>query len=90
MSPSTFPEIQNPAVSWCKVEAFVTNPNHISVSKCGDAPPPVIIMTLNMKTVPNPKTHQNEVSEQKLSKCQYQTLQPWNIYTLEGHLNYNV
>ena len=49
-------------MSWCKLEVFVSSPDNISV--CTDqklTPPPLVVMSLNLRTVPNTKTHQNEV-----------------------------
>ncbi|XP_060564158.1 DNA polymerase alpha catalytic subunit-like, partial [Ruditapes philippinarum] len=56
------PQITNPPVSWCKLEVFVTGPDGVTV--CTDqnlTPPPLTIMTMNMRTLPNNKTHQNEI-----------------------------
>ncbi|XP_041439483.1 DNA polymerase alpha catalytic subunit-like isoform X1 [Xenopus laevis] len=47
-------------MSWCKVEAVVTRPDQVSVVK-DLAPPPVVVLSLSMKTVQNAKTHQNEI-----------------------------
>ncbi|KAK2155699.1 hypothetical protein LSH36_233g04020 [Paralvinella palmiformis] len=55
------PQISNPAVSWCKIEAFVNKPDYIQVVKADIPPPPLVLMALNLRTVPNPKTHQNEI-----------------------------
>lgn len=57
-------------MSWCKFEAKCCQPSqNISVmlpSKCKDAnlpiSPPLTIMALNIKTIINPKTHQNEIA----------------------------
>ncbi|NWR74366.1 DPOLA polymerase, partial [Centropus unirufus] len=59
-------EIKNPqpstqSVSWCKVEAVATKPGLVNVSKDLSPPPPLVVMSLSMKTTPNPKTHQNEI-----------------------------
>ncbi|XP_076453850.1 DNA polymerase alpha catalytic subunit-like [Babylonia areolata] len=51
----------NPSISWCKVEALVTKPDHVTVHTLPLPPPPLVVMTLNLRTLPNPKTHQNEV-----------------------------
>ncbi|KAK7499236.1 hypothetical protein BaRGS_00009496, partial [Batillaria attramentaria] len=51
----------NPSVSWCKVEAVVQRPDHVTVHTGQVASPPLVVMTLNLRTLPNPKTHQNEV-----------------------------
>lgn len=47
-------------MSWCKVEAVALKSDLISVVK-DLPPPPLIVMSINLKTVPNPKTHHNEV-----------------------------
>ncbi len=54
-------ELPNPAVSWCKVEAFINKPEYVCVTPNPAAVPPLVIMTFNLRTLPNPKTHQNEV-----------------------------
>ena len=54
-------------VSWCKVEAEVASPKQIErldVAMPGGKPrpaPPVVSVTIKMKTVVNPKTHKSEV-----------------------------
>lgn len=56
-------EPSNQSVSWCKVEAVATKPGLVNVVKdLSSPPPPLVVMSLNMKTTQNPKTHQNEVS----------------------------
>ncbi|XP_040576162.1 DNA polymerase alpha catalytic subunit [Lepeophtheirus salmonis] len=51
-----------PPISWCKFEAFVESPSFISViSSNGQQIPAVTVMSLNMKTVINPKSLQNEI-----------------------------
>lgn len=47
-------------MSWCKVEAIALKSDLISVVK-DLPPPPLIVMSISLKTVPNPKTHHNEV-----------------------------
>ncbi|XP_069746281.1 DNA polymerase alpha catalytic subunit isoform X2 [Narcine bancroftii] len=54
------PQLPNQPMSWCKVEAVLLRPDHLSVVK-DMAPPPLIIMSISMKTVQNAKTHQNEI-----------------------------
>lgn len=63
------PSSASPPTSWCKFEAKCGKPFNITVmssSACKDAKlpvsPPLTIMALNMKTIINPKTHQNEVA----------------------------
>ncbi|KAG8450588.1 hypothetical protein GDO86_003019 [Hymenochirus boettgeri] len=58
-------EIKNPQlcsqpISWCKVEALVARPDLVNVVK-DLAPPPVVVLSLSMKTIQNAKTHQNEI-----------------------------
>ncbi|XP_052105058.1 DNA polymerase alpha catalytic subunit-like [Mytilus californianus] len=56
------PQISTPPISWCKLEVFVTRPDHITViNDASLSPPPLVVMTFNMRTLPNPKTHQNEI-----------------------------
>ncbi|XP_072306789.1 DNA polymerase alpha catalytic subunit [Eucyclogobius newberryi] len=54
------PQLMNQPVSWCKVEALALKPDLISVVR-DLAPPPVTVMSISLKTVQNPKTHQNEI-----------------------------
>lgn len=55
-------EPSNQPVSWCKVEAVAVKPGLVNVVKDLSPPPPLVVMSLSMKTTQNPKTHQNEVS----------------------------
>jgi len=52
----------SPPVSWCKLEAYVTDPASVSVSPCSDETPPLTILSIKLGTVINSKTQQNEVS----------------------------
>ncbi|KAK7879394.1 hypothetical protein WMY93_030730 [Mugilogobius chulae] len=54
------PQLINQPVSWCKVEALALRTDLISVVR-DLAPPPVTVMSISLKTVQNPKTHQNEI-----------------------------
>nr|DBA34120.1 TPA: hypothetical protein GDO54_001717 [Pyxicephalus adspersus] len=54
------PQLNNQPISWCKVEAMVSKPDLVNVMKLR-SPPPVVVMSISMKTVQNPKTHQNEI-----------------------------
>lgn len=58
-----YPELMNQPVSWCKVEAQAVKPDLVNVVK-DLPPPPLVIMSLSMKTVQNTKTHHNEVSHE--------------------------
>ncbi|XP_051464203.1 DNA polymerase alpha catalytic subunit isoform X2 [Apus apus] len=55
------PQPSNQSVSWCKVEAVAMKPALVNVVKELSPPPPLVVMSLSMKTTQNPKTHQNEV-----------------------------
>lgn len=55
-------EPSNQPVSWCKVEAVAVKSGLVNVVKDLSPPPPLVVMSLSMKTTQNPKTHQNEVS----------------------------
>ncbi|XP_052126861.1 DNA polymerase alpha catalytic subunit isoform X1 [Frankliniella occidentalis] len=53
--------VKNPT-SWCKVEACLSKPEHVSVySGKPLPPPPIVVASLSMRTVVNPKTHQSEI-----------------------------
>ncbi|XP_053344293.1 DNA polymerase alpha catalytic subunit isoform X2 [Clarias gariepinus] len=54
------PQLCSQPMSWCKVEAVALKSDLISVVK-DLPPPPLIVMSINLKTVPNPKTHHNEI-----------------------------
>ncbi|KAL2085873.1 hypothetical protein ACEWY4_019193 [Coilia grayii] len=54
------PQLTNQALSWCKVEALVLKSELITVVK-DLPPPPLVVMSLSLKTVQNPKTHHNEI-----------------------------
>lgn len=54
------PQLSNQPISWCKVEAIAQKCDLISVVK-DLPPPPLVIMSISLKTVQNPKTHQNEI-----------------------------
>ncbi|XP_072033839.1 DNA polymerase alpha catalytic subunit-like [Amphiura filiformis] len=54
------PQLPQAPVTWCKVESFITKPDYISVVKAL-TPPPLIVMTISLRTILNQKTHQNEV-----------------------------
>ncbi|RUS87909.1 hypothetical protein EGW08_004325 [Elysia chlorotica] len=55
------PQVSTAATSWCKLEAVISKPEHVSVSDVHLSPPPLTVMTLNLQTLPNPKTKQNEI-----------------------------
>eukprot|EP00092_Neocalanus_flemingeri_P020784 GFUD01022520.1.p1 GENE.GFUD01022520.1~~GFUD01022520.1.p1 ORF type:complete len:1437 (+),score=492.07 GFUD01022520.1:76-4386(+) len=52
----------SPPVSWCKLEASVTDPASVMVSSCNDDTPPLTILSIKLGTVINSKTQQNEVA----------------------------
>ncbi|KAB0345233.1 hypothetical protein FD754_022159 [Muntiacus muntjak] len=54
------PQLLNQPISWCKVEAMVLKPDLVNVIK-DIGPPPVVVMSLSMKTMQNAKTHENEI-----------------------------
>ncbi|XP_060755721.1 DNA polymerase alpha catalytic subunit isoform X2 [Neoarius graeffei] len=54
------PQLCSQPMSWCKVEAIALKSDQISVVK-DLPPPPLIVMSISLKTVPNPKTHHNEI-----------------------------
>ncbi|XP_067896670.1 DNA polymerase alpha catalytic subunit [Heterodontus francisci] len=54
------PQLPDKSMSWCKVEAVALKLDHVTVVK-DIAPPPLVIMSVSMKTVQNSKTHQNEI-----------------------------
>lgn len=43
------------------LQAVAVKPDHVSVV-AGLVPPPVVVMTMGMRTTVNPKTHQNEIA----------------------------
>ncbi|KAM8977106.1 DNA polymerase alpha catalytic subunit [Pelodytes ibericus] len=58
-------EIKNPQlisqpISWCKIEALASKPDLVNVVK-HLSPPPIVVLSLSMKTIQNAKTHQNEI-----------------------------
>ncbi|CAH2220565.1 DNA polymerase alpha catalytic subunit isoform X1 [Pelobates cultripes] len=58
-------EIKNPQlisqpISWCKIEAMVPKPDFVNVVK-HLSPPPIVVLSLSLKTIQNVKTHQNEI-----------------------------
>uniref|UniRef100_A0A8C1X1C3 DNA polymerase n=1 Tax=Cyprinus carpio TaxID=7962 RepID=A0A8C1X1C3_CYPCA len=54
------PQLSNQPISWSKVEAVAQKTDLISVVK-DLSPPPLVVMSISLKTVQNPKTHQNEI-----------------------------
>ncbi|ELW48287.1 DNA polymerase alpha catalytic subunit [Tupaia chinensis] len=54
------PQLLNPPISWCKVEAIALKPDLVNVIK-DVGPPPLVVMSFSMKTMQNAKYHQNEV-----------------------------
>uniref|UniRef100_A0AAR2JSV1 DNA-directed DNA polymerase n=1 Tax=Pygocentrus nattereri TaxID=42514 RepID=A0AAR2JSV1_PYGNA len=54
------PTLISQPMSWCKVEAIALKSDLISVVK-DLPPPPLVVMSISLKTVQNPKTHHNEI-----------------------------
>ncbi|XP_026952526.1 DNA polymerase alpha catalytic subunit isoform X3 [Sagmatias obliquidens] len=54
------PQLLNQPISWCKVEAVALKPDLVNVIK-DVGPPPLVVMSLSMKTMQNAKTHENEI-----------------------------
>ncbi|XP_060038786.1 DNA polymerase alpha catalytic subunit isoform X2 [Erinaceus europaeus] len=54
------PQLLNQLISWCKVEAMALKPDLVNVVK-DVSPPPLVVMSVSMKTMQNTKTHQNEI-----------------------------
>ncbi|KAH9369594.1 hypothetical protein HPB48_011512 [Haemaphysalis longicornis] len=59
-------ELKNPTspsvpVSWCKVEVVLNRPEDVVVVPKSEAPPPLVAVTLSLRTVHNPSTSQNEI-----------------------------
>ncbi|KAI4889009.1 hypothetical protein NFI96_021924 [Prochilodus magdalenae] len=54
------PTLSSQPMSWCKVEAIALKSELISVVK-DLPPPPLVVMSISLKTVQNPKTHHNEI-----------------------------
>ncbi|CAG5130361.1 unnamed protein product, partial [Candidula unifasciata] len=55
------PQVPAAETSWCKLEAVIARPDYITVCSDNQPPPPLVVMTLNLQTLPNPKTRQNEI-----------------------------
>ncbi|XP_045609445.1 DNA polymerase alpha catalytic subunit [Procambarus clarkii] len=55
------PQLSSPAVSWCKIEAVAMKPDCVTPIT-GLAIPPIVVMSLSMRSTLNPKTHQSEVA----------------------------
>uniref|UniRef100_A0A8C4X2G6 DNA polymerase n=1 Tax=Eptatretus burgeri TaxID=7764 RepID=A0A8C4X2G6_EPTBU len=54
------PQVNKQAVSWCRLDVLVDRPQFLTVVQ-DIPPPPLVVMSLAMKTLPNQKTHQHEV-----------------------------
>ncbi|XP_035271225.1 DNA polymerase alpha catalytic subunit isoform X1 [Anguilla anguilla] len=54
------PQLNSQPVSWCKVEAVAPRSDLVAVVK-DLPPPPLVVMSISMKTVQNAKTHHNEI-----------------------------
>ncbi|XP_044179976.1 DNA polymerase alpha catalytic subunit-like isoform X2 [Acropora millepora] len=55
------PQLPQQPVSWCKVEAVATKPDHLEVAMQQDAPPPMVVMSLSFRTMLNTKNHTHEI-----------------------------
>ncbi|XP_073255536.1 DNA polymerase alpha catalytic subunit-like isoform X2 [Porites lutea] len=55
------PQLPQQPVSWCKVEAVVTKPDHVEVASEQSPPPPMVVMSLSFRTMLNTKTHTHEI-----------------------------
>ncbi len=62
-------------------QAFVSKAEYVTPLTNAPAAPPLVVMSLNLRTLPNPKTHQNEVSNILLI-MQTTILQPLTILTI--------
>ncbi|KAJ8278149.1 hypothetical protein GJAV_G00084410 [Gymnothorax javanicus] len=54
------PQVSSQPISWCKVEAIAPRCDLVTVVK-DLPPPPLVVMSVCLKTVQNTKTHHNEV-----------------------------
>ncbi|XP_022101936.1 DNA polymerase alpha catalytic subunit-like [Acanthaster planci] len=54
------PQVPAQQVSWCKIEVFINKQDNITVVK-DVSPPPLVVMTISLRTLLNQATHQNEV-----------------------------
>uniref|UniRef100_A0A0B7B4I6 DNA polymerase n=1 Tax=Arion vulgaris TaxID=1028688 RepID=A0A0B7B4I6_9EUPU len=71
------PQVPATETSWCKLEIILAKPDYISVSDNQSSPPPLVVMTLKLQTLPNPKTRQNEiVAAACLVHCDFQMDRP--------------
>ena len=55
------PRLMPEKLSWCKLEVGVENPKSIKVEESKMANPPLVAMSVSMKTAVNPITHTHEV-----------------------------
>ncbi|CAH3180184.1 unnamed protein product [Porites lobata] len=55
------PQLPQQPISWCKVEAVVTKPDHVEVASEQSSPPPMVVMSLSFRTMLNTKTHTHEI-----------------------------
>jgi len=55
--------MSTPPVSWCRFEAFVSKPENVTVSESSSlTAPPLVVLSLTLRTSPHPRTHQNEIT----------------------------
>ncbi|XP_014669272.1 PREDICTED: DNA polymerase alpha catalytic subunit-like [Priapulus caudatus] len=57
----TIPQVNSPPLSWCKIEAVVSSPSHISRTGADLKPPPVVCLALTIRSAFNSSTHENEI-----------------------------
>ncbi|KAI3875794.1 hypothetical protein MKX03_023717, partial [Papaver bracteatum] len=56
-------------VSWCKFEVTVDDPKEVRISKVSMQIPPVIVTSINLKTVINEKQNVNEIVSASVINC---------------------
>eukprot|EP00112_Aurelia_sp_Birch-Aquarium-sp1_P010022 Seg2162.5 transcript_id=Seg2162.5/GoldUCD/mRNA.D3Y31 product="DNA polymerase alpha catalytic subunit" protein_id=Seg2162.5/GoldUCD/D3Y31 len=56
-----YPQVPKQLVSWCKIEALVSKPDLIDVVSEQEAPPPLTVLSLAIRTLKNSKSHAHEI-----------------------------
>ncbi|KAI5077505.1 hypothetical protein GOP47_0007329 [Adiantum capillus-veneris] len=83
-------------VSWCKMELAVDSAKQINVTPPGKAPekfPPVIVASLNLKTVVNHKNNVNEIASASIVYCKKVKVDmpmpqaEWNTHEMLSHFS---